>query len=100
MIKEAIDRILGLATPNQITVGDKLYVDKAMHIVMPAVAGGIEVSTLQGLVDLLDGNFEDAKEGDDLLVHIESPLTVKLVSRKSDDYGRRQTFATAQYPKE
>jgi hypothetical protein len=100
VIKEAIDRILGLAVPNQIEDGDKLYVDKAMYLISPPVFSGIEVQTLQGLVDLLDSGFEDAKEGADLFLHIESPFAVSLIGRKSDEFGRRSVFATAKYPKE
>jgi hypothetical protein len=98
MIREAIDRILGLAPPNQITVGDKLYVDKDIHIVKPPVPSEIDVSTLQGLVDLLEGEIEDVKADDDLLVHIQSPFLVSLIGRKSDSYGRRQIYAEAHYP--
>lgn len=100
MLKEAIDRILQLAVPNQITVGDKLYTDKAIQLVQPPVSAEIGVTTLQGLADLLDNEFEDAKAGDDLLVHVEDPFTVSLIGRKSDEYGRRTTYATARYPKE
>ena len=100
MIKEAIDRVLQLAVPNQIVFGDKTYVDKTMQLLAPPKADGIRVSTLQGLVDLLDGEFENAKENDDLLVHIEDPFTVSLLGRVSDEFGRRTEYATAKYPKE
>lgn len=97
--KEAIDRILSLAVPNEITVGDKLYVDKHMTLIAPPVSATLPCSTLQGLVDLLNGKFEDATASADLLVQIESPTEVSLVGRKSDEYGRRNVIATATYPK-
>jgi hypothetical protein len=99
MIKEAIDKILSLSVPNQIEANGKLYVDKTLHLVQPPTPSGVDCSTLQGLVDLLNGNLEDAKSAGDLLVHIESPTKVALISRKSDDYGRRQVYAEAEYPK-
>jgi len=97
--KETIDRLLALAVPNEIDLGDRKYVDKNMHLLAPPVALTFPCSTLQGLVDLLDEEFEDAKAGADLLVHIESPTEVSLVARKSDEYGRRNVIATATYPK-
>jgi hypothetical protein len=99
VIKEAIDRLLQLAVPNQIELGDKLYVDKTMHVIAPAVPTELACSTLQGLVDLLNGSLEDAKAGPDLFIQIESPTEVSLMGRKSDEYGRRQVIATATYPK-
>lgn len=98
MIKEAIDRILQLGVPNQIAVGTKIYVDKQLSPIKPAIPGHIHCSTLQGLVDLLSGELEDAKEGEDLFVVIESPTKVTLVGRKSDEFAQRQVFAVAEYP--
>jgi hypothetical protein len=101
MIKEAIEKILSLSVPNQVTVGDKLYVDKTLLLVTPPRPSHVPCSTLQGLVDLLKGNLEDVDKatGGDLLIHIESPTKVSLISRKSDNYGRRQVYAEAEYPK-
>lgn len=96
--KETIDRILELAVPNEIEVGDLKYVDKKMSLLAPPVMVGLPVSTLQGLVDLLNAKFEDATAGANLLVHVESPTEVSLIVRKSDEYGRRDVIATATYP--
>lgn len=97
--KETIDRILELATPNEIELGDLKYVDKKMNLVAPPAACVLPCSTLQGLVDLLGAKFEDAAAGADLLVQIDSPTEVSLIGRKSDEYGRRKVIATATYPK-
>jgi hypothetical protein len=99
MIRDAIDKILQLATPNQIKAGDKTFVDKDMHVLTPPMVAAVRCSTLQGLADLVTAKLEDVAPGAELLVQIESPTQVSLVSRKSDGFGRRQVFATAEYPK-
>jgi hypothetical protein len=93
-----VEKILSLAAPNKVEKDGKLYIDKVLHLVTPPKASGIACSTLQGLVDLLNGNLEDAKSAGDLLVHIESPTEVSIISRKSDEFGRRMVYAKAEYP--
>jgi hypothetical protein len=100
MLVEFVSKIAALAAPNYLKVGDLEYADKEMKLIKPPIPDVVEVTTLQGLVDLLNGKLEDAKQGPDLFVHIEDPLNVSLISRESDEFGRRQVFATAQYPKE
>jgi len=100
MKAEAIDKILEISAPHEITVGDHTFVDKQMHLEMPPILQHVCCSTLQGLVDLLAEEIEDIEAGPDVLVQIESPFRVALVSRKSDGYGRREYYAIASYPKE
>src|SRR5262249_46082729 len=54
--------------------------------------------TLQGLVDLLGTEF-DQIEHEHVLLHIESPTAVSIISKDSDEYGRRRVWARADYPK-
>lgn len=101
MIKEAIEKILSLAPPTYHKVGgpDGLaYADRSLTLIVPPAPVQVNVSTLQGLVDLHDAEMDDAKAKGDLLVHITSPQTVELISRESDKYGRRRTWAKAAYP--
>lgn len=98
MIKEAIDRILQLATPNFHTVADLEYSDKNLHLITDPETAVVECSTLQGFVDLYDGELDSAKTKGDLLVHITSPTSVELISRESDKFGRRRKWAAADYP--
>lgn len=98
MIKEAIDRVLALAPPNIHTVGDLDFTDKKMELIYPPTPKAVECSTLQGLVDLWAGELDDASNSGDLLCHITSPTTVALLSRESDDHGRRRIWAEATYP--
>lgn len=97
MLKEFVDRILTLAVPNFHTAGALEYADKELKLIYPPMPKAVECTTLQGLVDLYDGQLDDAKKTD-LLAHITSPTGVELISRESDVYGRRRTWAAAKYP--
>ena len=97
MIKEAIDRILSLAPPNIQAFGDLHYSDKHLNLVIPPAPEAVECSTLQGLVDLFTNDLDDLKP-EDLLVQIFSPTKVELISKVSDEYGRRRVWASADYP--
>jgi hypothetical protein len=96
---KVVDRILELAPPNQVTHEGKLYVDKGLHVIQPPEAPLVNCMTLQGLVDLLSQRIEDVSLSSDTFVHIESPTSVAIISRKSDTFGRRQVFARTIYPK-
>ena len=98
MIKEAIDKILQLDVPNFHRVGDLEYTDKNLQLIKPPQVGEVQCSTLQGLVDLFDEELDDVTV-DAVLVHITSPTSVELISRKADDHGRRRVWAKADYPK-
>lgn len=98
MIKEAIDRILALAPPCIHTKGGLEYSDKGFILIEPPAPKAVECSTLQGLVDLYDEELDDAKAKGDIMVHITSPTSVALISRLSDEYGRRRVWARASYP--
>jgi hypothetical protein len=95
---DSIDKILTLAPPNIHPIGDLEYTDKKLDLIYPPAPKPVECSTLQGLVDLHDGELDDAKTNGDLLVHITSPTGVELISRESDTHGRRRVWARAEYP--
>lgn len=97
MIKDAIDRILGLAEPNIHAVGELEYSDKNLNLICPPSPNAVACSTLQGLVDLFHNELDDV-EPEEVLAHITSPTTVELISRKSDNHGRRRVWAEAEYP--
>ena len=98
MLKEFVEKILSLALPNTLTLDQLQYVDKHMTLVTPPAPAAVPCSTLQGLVDLWEGELDDAKKKGDLLVQITSPTTVELISREADHYGRRRVWAAAKYP--
>jgi hypothetical protein len=95
---DSINKILALAPPNIHTVGDLEWTDKKLDLIYPPSPKAVECSTLQGLVDLWAGELDDAAKSGDLLCHITSPTTVSLLSRESDDHGRRRVWAEATYP--
>lgn len=97
MIKEAIDRILGLAPPNVVSFDGKTYTDKTVTPLMPLKAKPVAVSTLQGLADLHNQDL-DTVLSSKVFVHITGPQSVEIVSQQSDEYGRRHLWAQAQYP--
>lgn len=97
MIKEAIDRILGLAPPNIHLVGDLEYADKTLSLIYPPSPKAVECSTLQGLVDLIDEKFDDLKTNA-VFLHVISPTEVKLIQNAADKYGRIRVWASATYP--
>lgn len=97
MIKEAIDRILSLSTPNFHEFGALEYADKNMHLVTPPAPAQVECSTLQGLVDLFVADLDDVKP-EKVLVQITSPTSVDLISKDSDLYGRRRVWVSCEYP--
>lgn len=99
MITEAINRIIQLATPNQIEKGGLLYVDKGMHLLKEPVADPVEIQTLQGLVDLYDGQLDDMAKNGDVLFHVISSTSVEIISRETDDCEQRRCWARSTYPK-
>jgi hypothetical protein len=98
MLAEFVSKILSLGTPNFHSIGDLEYSDKRLDLIYPPSPEKVECSTLQGLVDLHEGELDDAKGKGDLLVHITSPTSVSLISRESDAFGRRRVWAKSIYP--
>jgi hypothetical protein len=97
MIVEAINKILALAPPSIQKFGDLQYSDRSLQVITPPQPIPIQSMTLQGLVDLLDNDFEDVDLAK-VFLHIESPTEVSVISKESDGYGRRREWATAKYP--
>jgi hypothetical protein len=97
MIKEAIDRIITLAAPHYKEQEKLTYSDKKLELIVPPQAGTLEISTLQGLADLVTENFDDLPKGD-VIARVKDSTTVELLSRVADDYGRRRCWVRATYP--
>ncbi len=88
-----IDRVMELTPGKTLDVGGYTYVDKDKTLTLhkPPVPSAISVSTLDGMVDLLEAEFEDAKPAL-CLFHVITHQQVRYESRSSDAWGRRQTF--------
>ena len=98
MLAEFVTKILGLSPPNTPKFGDLDYTDKPLTLIVPPAPQPVSCSTLQGLVDLWEGELDNAKSEGHLLLHITSPTEVDLISRKADEFGRRRVWAKAKYP--
>lgn len=97
MIKEAIDKIIELSAPVFSTHGGLEYSDKSLRLIQPPQPGAVEVSTLQGLVDLHASDL-DKIQAANVLVHITGPTSVELSSNETDSYAHRRVWARATYP--
>src|SRR6185437_12657139 len=96
MFKEALQWLKDNAQPTVITVGDKQFSDGAFTIIedKPDLASALEVATLSGLADLVKGGFEGIT-ADQFLAHVVGPTQVDVISKNSDEHGRRKRFVTA-----
>jgi hypothetical protein len=98
MLAEFVQKILSLDTPNISSHQGLEYSDKRLDLITPPAPSAVEVSTLQGLVDLFDADMDDVKKKGDCLVHVTGPRSVQLISRASDEYGRRRRWIKVEYP--
>ena len=88
MIANAIDKILSLATPNTITLNDKVYSDKRVYeIAEEKHAKALELTTLTSLVDYIR-NFKENLKPIPYIVHVVSPTEVRLISALDCDRER------------
>jgi hypothetical protein len=97
---ETIDKIVSLGEVKEFTPTESIsYTSKPLHLLAPPEKKPLAVSTLQGLVDLWDANFDDVKDSEAaVLVHVLSPTVVQLAEADLDQYGRLRVFARAEYP--
>lgn len=63
MIKAAIEKILSLAPPTTLELGEKTYTDKPLTLVSPPHASTLEFSTLRGLCDIVQREIESYPNG-------------------------------------
>jgi hypothetical protein len=92
----SIDRILSLAPAQTLQVDGFTYIDKDKKIEMhkPPMASAISLNTLSGFVALLESGVEGF-DPTEVLVHVVGYEKVELISKGSDELGRRQTFVRA-----
>ncbi|MGG3452281.1 hypothetical protein [Domibacillus aminovorans] len=98
MLKEALQYIIGLKRPEIVETKDgKTYTPVSLtrldreHDVAP-----IELRSLSGLVDYVQSNFDHERK---LLIHVESPRSVRVYDALNDENDRRTYVkATAMLP--
>lgn len=91
MLKEAIDKIISLAKPPVIEVGDRTFATTQLNE-LPTEQGvsSFEVNTLTGLLDYIHSNFDTERK---MMIHIASPTEIKLFDALNATNDRR-TYVT------
>ncbi len=92
MIREAIDKILSLAPPAIIDIGDRKYSDDPLRPITEPVADTLIIHTLTGLVDYVKDNLLKDLSGNDFFVHVASPSEVNLYSSLFGPFSQRKHF--------
>ena len=93
MIKEAIEKILTLSTPNTIDYEGRKFVDKAMTpLPRNLTASYLSTNTLTSVVDYIK---ERADIFSRFIVHIESPSKVMLYKEMNSDKNRDHLICAA-----
>ncbi len=91
MIREAIDRILGLAAIQYLEIGGRGYTDKGIVPVKEPLPAALKIDTLTGLMDYLKAN----RDGLDLkkkLIHVNDHANVSLISALMGDFEQRAIY--------
>lgn len=91
-----IDRILELAPANTLEIDGFTYIDKDKTVILfkPPVLTAIGISTLTGIVNLLENKFEGLISAG-TMIHVVSQDLVTVFHRHSDNFGRRQEYINA-----
>ena len=95
MIKEAIEKVLTLATPNYKEIESVLFSDKKMFEVKPEKGPepkDLKISTLSGVVDYIKNNLDDE---DDYVVHVSNHKNVELYGQYNPDFCTRKNYVSA-----
>jgi len=90
-----VEKICELAKPEIITVDERPYSTKGLHPVFDPSPGVIEVHTLTGLVDFINGI--DGIYGTKAMIHVFSPTTVDIIGGIAGKFMNRDRFAQAKH---
>ena len=87
MIKNALEYIIGLKTPNIQEIGGQTYSDKELErISYNPKAASIGMSTLSSLIDYIKANIDEMAER--MIVHVKSPTQVLFYSQLDSERKR------------
>lgn len=92
MIKEALQYLVGLGSAEIHEENGQTYSDKQLHLLEEPVATPFIVHSLSGLVDYLKSEFDG---NEPVVIHIESPTSVRVASQLNRD-SDRDFFISAQ----
>jgi len=96
MIRAAIEKIQKLTDPGTIDINAEAYVKEGYARVYPASAQRMKLASLTSLVTYIKENV-DRHQLDQLMVHVESPIDVIVVSRLGSVYRDREKFIHSKY---
>lgn len=85
MIKEAIDKILGLAGIHTEQIGDQIFSNSDLRRISEATTETLKVRNLSGIVDYITSNFDEKFP---FIVHIQSPTHVSILTGYNRDLQR------------
>ena len=93
MIKEAMEFILGLKKPETLILNGKIYMDGNYSLLKEPTPAPLVTHSLLSIAEYIN----DAELGDKLVIHIESPVCVKLYSALETQLMQQHTFMIAKY---
>jgi len=94
MLKEAMQYLLELSSVQPITVNGLVYTDRDVTAVETPKLSEVSLLTLTGLVDLVKAKTDNL-DPQSYLLHVGSHLSVSLIQKTTDAYGRRVALASA-----
>jgi hypothetical protein len=94
MIKEAIDRIVELSQPQELTLSGRLYTSKGIVPVKEPTPATVALGTLTGFYDYISANI-DSLTPSDLLIHVIDFQSVALISRLRTPWQTRDSYLLA-----
>lgn len=95
MLKDLLNQILALQNPERLELDGRLYTTKQVVPVTSPRADTLIVYSLTGLLDYLTSNV-DKLIHEDLLIHVENPREVSVVSNLHGDFRERECLIKAQ----
>ena len=100
MIKAAIEKILGLAPVQELTIDGRPYTDQAIYPVKNPLPEPLKVHTLTGLVDYIAAQKDavDDMQGEHPFFQVVSHNEVRLLTEIQGAFEQRKTFMQAQPP--
>jgi len=96
LIKEAIDRILGLAVVQRLEIDGRDYTDKKLVPVLLPEPDVLRLHTLTGIKEYLNEN-PDGLDLDQVMVQVENPTSVRVFSRLSGPFEQRKPYLHSVY---
>jgi hypothetical protein len=87
MIREALEYIVGLSEKDVRKVGGQQFSTGRLHLIPQPTVDTLKVRSLSGLVEYLKEEFDQT---DKVLIHIESPTSVRVYSQNNQDMKRHE----------